>query len=281
MSKESVISVEAIVTNAMKLPGVRVNRKEFLAKIFGEKVSTEELTIILEDGSIKAGISPIKINKMAASLIENRTLKSSGASFVSGIPGGVAMAATIPADTLQFFGFSLRLAQEVAYLYGNKDFWDEDELDLDRVRVELMLFLGIMFGVGGSASLLKVLSSKISQKVLKDLPKKALTKKLYYRIIKQLGKLIGEKITKQTFAKAVSKAVPIFGGIVSGGLTYVSMKKMGSRLNNAFFESVNSSGEEELQADIKTVRKEMGDIIDAEFFEIADENEKDLVGNSK
>ena len=33
------------------------------------------------------------------------------------IPGGIAMAATIPADTLQFFGVALRLAQEISYIY--------------------------------------------------------------------------------------------------------------------------------------------------------------------
>ena len=31
------------------------------------------------------------------------------------------MAATIPADVLQFFGMALRLAQELSYLYGAKD----------------------------------------------------------------------------------------------------------------------------------------------------------------
>ena len=42
--------------------------------------------------------------------------RTTALSFAAGIPGGLAMAATIPADVAQFFGMALRLAQELAYL---------------------------------------------------------------------------------------------------------------------------------------------------------------------
>lgn len=269
-NKESANSVELIVSNAMKLSGVRVNRKEFLEKTLANNISSEELSLVLDKGPIEAGIDPEIINRLAKSLVEKRTLQSSGASFAAGLPGGVAMAATIPADTLQFFGVALRLAQELAYLYGYKDLWEDNELDLERVRGELILFLGVMFGVGGSASALKVLSSKVSQQVLKKLPQKALTKTFYYPIIKKVAAAIGIKITKDSFAKSVAKAVPVLGGAVSGGLTYVSMKKMGNRLRNSLYESVNYS-DQDLENDINEIKKEMPDIIDAEFIEIEDE----------
>ncbi|MEK4863930.1 MULTISPECIES: hypothetical protein [Bacillus] len=46
----------------------------------------------------------------------------------------------------------------------------------------MVLFLG----VGGSTAALKVLSSKLAQQDLKKLPNKALTKTIYYPIIKKL-----------------------------------------------------------------------------------------------
>ncbi|MFD1735010.1 bacteriochlorophyll 4-vinyl reductase [Bacillus salitolerans] len=263
-------SLELIVSNAMKLPGVKVDRNEFLAKTLANRIGPHELSNVLELGPIEAGIDPEKINRIAKSLIERRTLQSSGASFAAGLPGGVAMAATIPADTLQFFGVALRLAQELAYLYGYKDMWEDDELDLERVRGELILFLGVMFGVGGSASALKVLSSRISQQVLKKLPQKALTKTFYYPIIKKIAAMIGVKITKETFAKGVAKVVPVLGGAVSGGLTYASMKKMGNRLRLSLHESVNYTMSD-LENDINVIKKEMPDIIDAEFTELEEE----------
>lgn len=48
---------------------------------------------------------------MAKRIINERTIVSTGASFVAGLPGGLAMAATIPADMLQFYGIALRMAQ--------------------------------------------------------------------------------------------------------------------------------------------------------------------------
>lgn len=267
--KEESNSIEAIISNAIKLPGVKVNRKEFLAKSFANTYS-EELNMILEKGPIEAGVHADKINKMAKSLVEKRTLQSSSASFVAGLPGGTAMAATIPADTLQFFGVALRLTQELAYLYGYKDIWEDEELDMERVRGELILFLGVMFGVGGSASVLKVVSSKVGQQMMKKLPQKALTQTIYYPIIKKIAAMIGIKMTKDSFAKGLSKVIPILGGAVSGGLTYASMKKMGHRLRNSFYESVNYS-HQDMKKDFSEIKKEMSDIIDAEFFEVEDE----------
>ncbi len=54
---------------------------------------------------------------------------------------------TIPADLAQFFGMSLRLAQELSYLFGAKDLWQDGEVDNDAVRGQLVLYCGVMFGV--------------------------------------------------------------------------------------------------------------------------------------
>ncbi|MGO5014133.1 bacteriochlorophyll 4-vinyl reductase [Niallia sp. Sow4_A1] len=263
-------SVELIIANALKMPGVKVNRKEFLVKTFGDKLSSDKIPILIDKGPQEVGIGTDKINRMAKSLVNKRTLQSSGTSFAAGLPGGWAMAATIPADTLQFFGVALRLSQELAYMFGYRDFWDDDELDLERVRSELILFLGVMFGVGGAASTLKVVSSKMAQQALKKLPQKALTKTFYYPIVKKIAALIGVKMTKDTFAKGVSKVIPVVGGVVSGGLTYTSMTKMGNRLRNTMYDSLNYSTQE-FQKDMDEIKREMPDIIDIEFEEIEDQ----------
>lgn len=267
-------NVELIIANALKMPGVKVNRKEFLVKTFGDKLSSDKISILIDKGPQEVGIGTDKINRMAKSLVNKRTLQSSGTSFAAGLPGGWAMAATIPADTLQFFGVALRLSQELAYMFGYRDFWDDDELDLERVRSELILFLGVMFGVGGAASTLKVVSSKMAQQALKKLPQKALTKTFYYPIVKKIATLIGVKMTKDTFAKGVSKVIPVVGGVVSGGLTYTSMTKMGNRLRNTMYDSLNYTTQE-FQKDIDEIKREMPDIIDIEFEEIEDQYNND------
>lgn len=180
------------------------------------------------------------------------------------------MAATIPADTLQFFGVALRMAQELAYLFGYRDMWDQDKLDSERVRGELTIFLGVMFGVGGSASALKILSARLSQQVLKKLPQQALTKTVYYPIIKKVAAAIGIKITKRTFAQGLSKAIPIIGGIISGGLTYASMKPMGNRLRETLFDAAGSYSNEDFEKDYQDVKNEVIDIT-ADVAEVIEE----------
>ena len=58
----------------------------------------------------------------------------------------------------------------------------------------------------------------------------ALTKTFWYPIVKQVGKAVGIKVTKNTVAKGVTKAVPVIGGVISGTLNFASMMPMAKRL---------------------------------------------------
>ena len=105
-AETTTIALETIITNAVKLPGVKVNRSKFLADIFANEGIN--LQSIVDLGPVGAGVPQDRIEKAAAKLIYLRTCQSSAASFVAGLPGGFAMAATIPADVAQFFGMALR-----------------------------------------------------------------------------------------------------------------------------------------------------------------------------
>ena len=126
--KDSSVVFETVFTNALKAPGVKVSRKVFLTEQFSGK-DQETYQKILQDGPVEAGCSRSELDAMASKLITQRTVVSTGMSFMAGLPGGIAMAATIPADTLQFFGMALRLAQEISYLYGGEDLWEGGNLD--------------------------------------------------------------------------------------------------------------------------------------------------------
>ncbi len=254
--------LENIVTNVVKLPGIKVNRDQFLAETFAKE--DINLQTILDLGPIAAGVSKEHIEKAASKLILIRTSQSSIASFAAGIPGGFAMAATIPADIAQFFAMALRLAQELSYLYGAADLWDENQIDDERVRNQLILYCGAMFGVSSAATGVRVLSAQIAKVVLKKLPQKALTKTFWYPIIKQIGKAIGLKVTKNTVARGFSKAIPVVGGVISGGLNFASMMPMANRLNETLKKASFDYSEEEMAADIEELEN-----LDAEDAETA------------
>ncbi len=227
-NQTSEIALETIVNNAIQIPGVKVDRQKFLAESFAKE--NVDIQKVIDIGPIESGCSRDMLARMANKLILVRTSTSSVASFAMGIPGGIAMGITVPTDALQFFGMTLRLAQELSYLYGAQDLWKDGEVDDTAVRGQLIMYCGVMFGVSGAAAGVRILSSQIAKTTLKKLPQKALTKTVWYPIVKQIGKLIGVKVTKSTVAKGVSKAIPVVGGVISGGLNFASMLPMAKRL---------------------------------------------------
>lgn len=242
------LALETVITTAIQLPGVKVSRNKFLAELFAaENVAIQE---VLDCGPISAGISQERISAIANKHILKRTSQSSAASFVAGIPGGLAMAVTIPADVMQFFGMALRLAQELSYLYGAQDLWQGGHVDDEKVQNQLLLYCGVMFGVSGAVSGVRVLSTQIAKTTLKKLPQKALTKTFWYPLVKQIGKAIGIKIAKSSVAKGISKAVPVLGGVISGGLNFASMMPMAHRLMDALDSASFGYTQEELEKDI-------------------------------
>lgn len=234
-TQEKNTNLVEVIGAAIKIPGVKVNRENFLLNIFKDE-SPAMRNKIIAHGPVKAGISRRELKRLAELTINTRTVASSLASFVAGLPGGWVMAATIPVDTLQFFGVALRLAQELSYLYGEDDLWIDGRVNMERVTSQLVVYCGVMFGVAGASATIRVISSAFGKQALKKIPQMALMKTFYYPIVKAIARAVGAKMTKGIFAKGVSKAIPIIGGIFSGGLTFVSMRPMGKRLVEEFDE---------------------------------------------
>jgi hypothetical protein len=75
----------------------------------------------------------------------------------------------------------------------------------------------------------------------------ALTKTTWYPLLKKIGALIGNKVTKKTVEKAITKGVPIVGGVLSGVVTYVTFGPMGRRLADTLVRHVNGEFKDELE----------------------------------
>lgn len=246
------MDLTVVISNALKLPGVKVSRDEFLRETFKE-YETVEIEQIIAKGPVEAGCTREDLKRKANKIIKDRTAISTGASFVAGIPGGIAMAATIPADLLQFYGVALRMAQELVYLYGETDIWCDGAPDPDKVTNQLILYCGVMLGVSGASQAVRIMSSALAKQALKKLPQMALTKTFYYPVIKSVLKFFGVSVTKSTFAKGVSKVIPIVGGVVSGGITLASMLPMGNRLGKTLDEAHFTYTQADFEADWRDI----------------------------
>jgi len=241
-----------VINESLKLPFIKIDRSEFLIKKFGEQV--DDIQKLIDEGP-QVFFSKEELDESAIEVINANVLQSSSLSFASGLPGGFAMAATIPADIAQFYGYSLKLAQEISYIYGYNNMWsDQGELTED-AKNTLILYLGVMLGVTSAGAAVRILSNKMALQALKKIPQKTLTKTIYYPIIKKVMAIFGTKLTKATFAKGVSKFIPLVGGAVSGTMNYFSLKPMANRLKDELGKNINYMTKD-FERDIKILNDE-------------------------
>lgn len=267
------LSFISIFENAAKLPFVRIDRKEFLTKNLSKLCNKTQLQKAIVEGTLQAGIPIATLDSLANAVINAETIKVTAISTTAGIPGGFAMAATIPADLVQFYGFIIRTAQELAYIYG----WDElftEESKLDAyIESQLILFIGVMSGVGAAKKVVTKLFGETAMKaVAKKVTAKVLTKTWYYPIVKKIATMLGQKMVKSTFAKGVSKTVPIIGGVVSGGLTLATFKPMAYRLKKHLSTMAHMSPEEFAEYEAAIIIDENNPHIDGESTEVSIED---------
>lgn len=222
----------AFLKKVVRLRGVRIDRTQFLrAELHKKGVGTAAIDRAVSENPAVAGISPAMLDEIARSVIDFETGKSTALSFAAGLPGGLAMIGTVPADITQFYVHAFRVMQKLAYLYGWQSFLDDiDDLDDESLGI-LAVFLGIMMGIGGASVSMSLFAAQVARPaVQKKIASVALTKTAWYIPMKQTLRVIGVQVTKQSFAKAMSKVVPVVGGVVSGGLTFVTLRIQSQRL---------------------------------------------------
>ena len=237
------IDIEDIITLAFKTPGVHVTRANFLQKELYKNHPQAVIDKAIATTPAQAGISSDEIDNIADEVINYERNCVSGISAALGAPGGWAMAATIPADIVQYYGYTLRATQKLLYLYGFPEVdSDEEGIRLDSQTInQLILCLGVMNGVAGANNAIKGMAKALAVGVEKKLLNAALTKGTFYPLVKEIAKWFGIKMTKSIFAGFFKKAIPVVGGIVGGGITFFSFKPCCYRLKAALQDTMLSN----------------------------------------
>ena len=216
----------------VRVPGVRISRDDFLRQELRERgVPEEVIRRAIDTNPAFAGIPLAELDRLAEQVISYETNKSAALSFAAGIPGGFAMLGTIPADLTQYYVHALRIMQKLAYLYGWRDLLADVDAGEDETIGVLAVFFGVMLGVGGAAQSLTAFA-RIAAKTAyqKHVTKRALMSITWYPVVKYSLRVIGINITKSSFTKGASKIVPVIGGFVSSGLTFLALQTQSARL---------------------------------------------------
>ncbi|MBP5271503.1 MAG: hypothetical protein ILO43_00840 [Clostridia bacterium] len=198
------LDVPATIPKVLAVSSNVIDRDAFLQEALGEYISGEAMQIAIEKDTRQAGIRRKLVDTIANQIISGEVNKASGISVAAG-----STWATLPADIIQYFGFVLRLVQKLAYLYGYKSFelsTEEGETIDDSTLRALTALIGIMFG---------------ATEEVKD---------------------IGSKMGKLTVAKGVVAPIPVLGGVLSGGMTYATLRPYAERLKNVLSEQFEKGG---------------------------------------
>ena len=255
---------KAIMQRAASLKVVKIDRGDFLRSEIKKRFPEIDADFAVETTPAEAGIAPEDLDRMAIDAIDLETKKCAGLSFLAGIPGGLAMVGTVPADLAQYFAHIMRIEQKLAYIYGCQTLLnEEDEVD-DETVMKLVVLMGVMMQVGGAASAVTTFAANTARAgIEKAIQKQALTKTFWYNPMKKVLRYLGVNLTKQTFAKTASKVVPVIGGAISGGMTYMAYKPGAERLRR-YLRSLPTSGIDEtlypdiiaIEADKAAVKRE-------------------------
>lgn len=245
------IDIEDVIVMGLRVPGIRIDRAAFLQKELQMKCTQEALDDAIAHNPLHAKIPLEVIDKIADEVIKYERNCVSGISTALGMPGGVAMVATIPADIAQYYGYMLRTTQKLMYLYGFPAIDLEEKgqtFDTETMNV-LIICMGVMYGAAGANNALKAMAKALATGVEKQLLRKALTKGTIYPIVKSVAKWFSVKMTKEVFAGFFKKAIPVVGGVIGGGITFLSFKpccdKLKASLQNTMLSNPNYQPTEE------------------------------------
>ena len=248
------LTIEDVIIAGLKIPGIKIKRDEFLRKELKNHYEENIIEKAINTTPAKANISIEEVDKIADDVIQYERLRVSGISTALSVPGGITMVATLPTDIAQYYGYMLRAAQKLLYLYGFPEIDINDEQLLDSATMNtIIVCMGVMYGVAGANTALKTMAKALGTGVEKKLIHTALTKGTIYPIVKATAKWFNVRMTKEIFAGFFKKSIPVVGGVIGGGITYTSFKPCCERLKNTLKETrlsnpnINDTEIEEIQ----------------------------------
>jgi hypothetical protein len=216
-----------LLEKVLKLPGAKVDRRAFLEREFSRYYNVETMNRIKEFGTGKAEIEESIMNKVAAKVISGQSVSVTTLSFVSGLPGGLAMLGTIPVDLIQYYYNLVVTVQKLAYIYG----WPELEgEESDGLSSMLTVFIGIMTGTITAEREMIALSKELEKDLARKLSYVALAKVGILILAKHAASILGGKLFWQGYTGLAAKAVPLVSGFVSGGITLMTFLPMANTL---------------------------------------------------
>jgi hypothetical protein len=154
-------------------------------------------------------------------LIRSHTLMNFGTGFVTGLGGLVTLPVAVPAAMTASWVIHTRLSGAIATLHGH---------DIDDERVQTFVMLSLL-GDSGKNVLRNAgitVANRIASRSVEAIPA---------RLITEINKRIGMRLITKSGERGVvnlTKAVPVAGGVVGGGIDALYCNAVGRRAHAVF-----------------------------------------------
>lgn len=213
----------AVLASILKIKGARVNRTDFLREAFDQLPAGEQW------------MSGETVQELAAKRIRRHTLETSAASAAAGLPGGLALFATVPDDLVQYLWHTVVLAQELCYLYGTADLFSEDGRLSDQGNGILTLAVCMMLGSRDpeTENAFSALYRVMKERALKNPNFLAVTARIWYPAAEKAAEWIGTRIAGTAAKGGLSKFLPLIGAAVNGIASYATFSSAASFLESS------------------------------------------------
>lgn len=161
------------------------------------------------------------VEEAAIKLINAQIAKSTASGFLTGLGGVLTIPVALPANLATVLYFQLRMIAGVAYMAG---------LDVHSGQVRSLTYV-CLAGLT-MEQLLKNTGIKVGTRITKSVATK-LPAKVTASINQKVGYRLFTKFGNRS-ALSVGKAVPILGGIISGGIDMIETQMIAERAYNMF-----------------------------------------------
>lgn len=220
------IDLEDFVVKALRMPGVHVDRTEYLESAFKKYCSEETIRKAIATTPAKAGISREIADKAANdSIALQKTLATATSVGLGVTPGEFAVdMVTTVADLGQFYGHLLVVMQKLMYLYGYPELdLKRSENGIDDGTMNLIIIcIGTMAGVEVAGKFMNKMAEMLANNVPKILLKGVLAEKAAFQVAKKVLKYFGIRLTRDLATKGLGNSIKLFGGVIVGGITLIS-----------------------------------------------------------
>lgn len=226
------------IGSALTVPFVRADRTTFLTQEFANH---PQLSDILTHGP-QTVLSAAQLREHAHTIVARNAKGTSALALATGLAAHpLLMVPAGSADLAQYFAYTIRMAQHIAYLYGDSDLHLPDTPVDDFSTLRLTAYLGAMYNIPGSLELMATASPRIGMFVGQHVALHAVRTSAWYPLMKQVATQLCTLLAKHAATTTATKSFPLIGGLASCAVTWMSFKPLGLRLIDTFETLLNST----------------------------------------